>query len=306
MKLKVSVIIPVYNDHASFAKCLDSVLQQTYENIEIIVVDDCSEPPIVIPQNDRLKIIHLKNSQNKGVAYCRNLGVGKSTGDLLSFLDSDDTISRYKIETQVELWTELNQPKNLVIGSGVIVRDLKKNNETIRIPKDSRGKADFYSGIWFFPGSAIILSKSFFLEVGEFDEKLRRLEDFEFFIRASEFNCNFVSIKVPLAKILRSRRARLDNIYSACALIIRKHFKRSLALNQTHSLVSYLFLEIGANALFKKRYLIALPALVLSLLTKPRVTVHLQNWWTTETNLTSLQPNEHPNVRDVNHSRQKK
>ena len=75
------------------------------------MIDDCSEPPIVVPQDTSVEIIHLKNSQNKGVSYCRNLGVKKSSGDLLSFLDSDDTIFQTKIEAQVKLRDKLKQPK---------------------------------------------------------------------------------------------------------------------------------------------------------------------------------------------------
>ena len=91
----ISIIIPVYNVEKYLAKCLDSVLNQTYKNLEIILVDDgskdnsgaiCDE---YAKRDNRIIVVHQKNS---GVSKARNLGMSMATGDYIGFIDSDDTI----------------------------------------------------------------------------------------------------------------------------------------------------------------------------------------------------------------------
>lgn len=100
---KVSVIIPVYNSSKYIKECLDSVIKQTYKNLEIILVDDKSSDnsiEIIKSYNDkRIKLIELEN--NVGAAISRNKGIEASTGDYLCFLDSDDFWKLNKIEKQV-------------------------------------------------------------------------------------------------------------------------------------------------------------------------------------------------------------
>lgn len=93
---KISIIIPVYKVEAYLPKCLDSVLQQTYKNLEIILIDDgspdesgkiCDE---YSKKDERIKVIHKENA---GVAQARNDGIEAATGAYISFIDSDDWIS---------------------------------------------------------------------------------------------------------------------------------------------------------------------------------------------------------------------
>ena len=111
--MKVSIIIPVYNVAPYIKRCLLSVAEQTYSNIECILVDDCgNDNSIQIAQkfirgyNGGIvfKVIHHK--ENKGVATARNTGIKDSTGDLLFFLDSDDTITKDCIEKLILLYTK--------------------------------------------------------------------------------------------------------------------------------------------------------------------------------------------------------
>ena len=93
---KISVIIPVYNTEKYLKRCVDSVREQTYGNLEIILVDDGS--PDGCPQmcdafaaeDDRIKVIHKENA---GVAAARNTGLDVATGEYLTFVDSDDYIA---------------------------------------------------------------------------------------------------------------------------------------------------------------------------------------------------------------------
>lgn len=103
MKL-VSVIIPVYNIKRYLSECLESVVHQTYKNIEIILIDDGSTDGSgeICDDYDKkysnIKVFHLKNS---GVSAARNYGINQANGDYLTFVDSDDVIDKNMIEKLV-------------------------------------------------------------------------------------------------------------------------------------------------------------------------------------------------------------
>jgi glycosyltransferase involved in cell wall biosynthesis len=105
-KFLVSIIIPAYNVEKYIEKCLLSILEQTYTNIEIIVVDDGSTDNTgqlidnVSQQDSRVRVIHKKNA---GVSAARNSGIEISTGDYLVFVDGDDYIAQDYIEYMLSL-----------------------------------------------------------------------------------------------------------------------------------------------------------------------------------------------------------
>lgn len=120
--LKVSIIIPVYNVEAYIERCISSVLNQTYDNIEIIIVDD-SSPDNSIEIAKKLiskhrcanKVIFTKHHQNRGLSASRNTGINLSTGDYIYFLDSDDEITSECISILVNTANNSNRP-DFVIG----------------------------------------------------------------------------------------------------------------------------------------------------------------------------------------------
>lgn len=103
----ITVIIPVYNLEKFIGKCLDSILSQTYKNLEIIVIDDCSTDNSLKIINGysaiykNIKVIH--NSQNMGVATSRNLGLNCANGDYIYFIDGDDWIHPETLSTLLSL-----------------------------------------------------------------------------------------------------------------------------------------------------------------------------------------------------------
>ena len=98
---KISIIIPVFNVEKYIEKCLESVINQTYENLEIIVVDDgstdhsgfiCDE---YAKKDERIRVIH---QDNKGISVTRNVGINEASGDYIAFVDSDDYIDNEMYE----------------------------------------------------------------------------------------------------------------------------------------------------------------------------------------------------------------
>lgn len=112
MQEKISVIIPVYNMEKYIKRCLDSILNQTYGNIEIIVVDDGSIDKSVLICNEYSKKYHnikVINKENGGVSSARNLGVNNATGNYISFVDPDDFIEK---NMYAELYNAIREYKS--------------------------------------------------------------------------------------------------------------------------------------------------------------------------------------------------
>lgn len=115
--VKISVVIPTYNREKTIRYCLDSVLNQTYSPIEIIVVDDCSTDmtvPVIKSYSDiRIRCIVL--DKNSGAQAARNRGIKEAKGEWIAFQDSDDEwSSQNKLEYEIKI---LNNNKNCIICS---------------------------------------------------------------------------------------------------------------------------------------------------------------------------------------------
>lgn len=105
----VSIIMPSYNTGRFIAETLESVLAQTYENWEIILVDDCSTDntdEVVAPFLADPRIKYIKNEKNSGAAVSRNRALREATGRWIAFLDSDDLWSPDKLEKQIAFMEE--------------------------------------------------------------------------------------------------------------------------------------------------------------------------------------------------------
>lgn len=110
--IKVSIIIPIYNAYKYMSICLDSIMAQTYKNIEVILIDDKSTDKSLIllkkykQKYKQIKIKALKT--NAGVSHARNVGIEESTGDYIFFIDSDDFIDKDAISKMVHIAEENN------------------------------------------------------------------------------------------------------------------------------------------------------------------------------------------------------
>lgn len=120
--MKISVIIPVYNVGEYLPRCLDSVISQTYADLEIICVNDCSSDKSSIVLNEyakkdlRIKVINRE--KNGGLSAARNSGINAAKGDYLYFIDSDDWIDKDYIEKMIG--TALKSNSDIVVNTNVI------------------------------------------------------------------------------------------------------------------------------------------------------------------------------------------
>lgn len=110
MKPLVSIITPSYNSKDFIGETIESVLNQTYKNWEMLIIDDCStdKSPKIIEEYLKIdsRIKYLKNEKNSGPATSRNLGLNNSKGEYIAFLDSDDIWFEEKLQIQIEYITK--------------------------------------------------------------------------------------------------------------------------------------------------------------------------------------------------------
>ena len=189
MKEKVSVIIPLYNASNYLNKCISSVLNQTYKNIEIIVVNDGSTDnsfELCTNWAKRDNRIVLINKENGGVSSARNLALERSRGDLVLFLDADDYLDACAIEKLIE---KKNKTNTKVVFSAFRIFD-DSNNSVISsaytneiIPKEQAIEQCFqHKNTWFYATWAKLFSREIISENGlikKFDETLLVGEDYK-------------------------------------------------------------------------------------------------------------------------------
>jgi glycosyltransferase involved in cell wall biosynthesis len=186
---RVSVIIPCYNSENYIKKTIDSVLIQTYKNIEIIVVNDGSTDSslaVLKTYGKSIKIIEHDSCLNKGQSASLNLGIVSSNSEYVAFLDSDDVFLPHKIEIQVAFMEKFKNI-GLVYTNGYAIdendNNLYKiyNKKHIEYNNPNCVLLDFY----FFP-SCILLRRNVLEKAGFFDEKLRAAQDHDLALRICE------------------------------------------------------------------------------------------------------------------------
>ncbi|MCD1258460.1 glycosyltransferase family 2 protein [Paenibacillus athensensis] len=174
----VSVVIPNYNYAKTLPRCLDSLMQQTYQPLEIIVVDDGStDNSVEIIQKYPCKLIR---TQNKGVSSARNTGVAESAGEIVFFLDSDVALFEDAIANTVDAFR-----KDETLGSvcGIYAKEALFTDSLFEEYRTLQGyywrkSSEGYVTAGFFSLGAV--KKSVFIELGGFNENLNNSEDIEF------------------------------------------------------------------------------------------------------------------------------
>ena len=187
--MKVSVIIPAYNAEKYIKKSLDSVINQVYKNLEIIVVDDASTDStrtIIKKYADQdSRIIPFYQTNNKGVSAARNIGLKAVTGDYVMFVDSDDELTKDAIRRMIDVADKYNAD---FIDSYHLLYYKKKNGKIVsftekKIPKETIALGNIKQNPKILDMYTYVtgkLIKKELLDKLEFDETLSRYEDLVF------------------------------------------------------------------------------------------------------------------------------
>ncbi len=180
----VSVIIPTYNRAEVLPRAIKSVLAQTYDDLELIVVDDAStdDTAAVVEQFDDNRVQYYCLDENSGANAARNKGVECSSGELISFLDSDDQLLNTHLEVVVKKISQLGDSVGGVYTSYDIIQNGKKTG--IRLAKNKlTSPADVVADYKMGGFSCLTIRKNILKKVGKLDERFPACQDQEFLIR---------------------------------------------------------------------------------------------------------------------------
>lgn len=204
----VSIILPTYNRAHTLLRAVNSVLNQEYREIELIVVDDAStdgSAALLDTLTDaRLRIIRHKN--NKGVAAATNTGLHAARGALIAFQDSDDEWLDGKLSQQMAQFAAVPPDCacvyciKIVYGRDPQFRRGKRRVACVPGPEETLVEGDLRTLLWqrnIVSPQTALCTREAVMDLGGFDEKLRSDQDWDFFSRLAE-NASFAFIDAPL------------------------------------------------------------------------------------------------------------
>ena len=203
----VSVVVPFYNREHTIRRTILSVINQTFENWELIIVDDGSDNlellGEIIQEFDDNRIIVISEKNNQGGGHARNLGIINSKGKFIALLDSDDAWSTNKLAEQVA--HHKNKSENLVSYSKSTIHYKNEEEPQEPLPSKAIEKGEkiadylFVQG-GFMPTPSLFGSRSVFLQC-PFDTTLKRHQDYDFLLSLEKEGCEFDMINEVLVHI---------------------------------------------------------------------------------------------------------
>lgn len=194
----ISVIIPTYNRKEFLKEALDSVLKQEGVKKEIIVVDDGSKDGTSeIIKSYPVKYLY---QSNKGPASARNLGILKSKGKYIAFLDSDDLWLEDKLSLQLNFFEE--NPEYLIVHTNEIW--IKDGKPLKQLKKHKKGGGDQFERsleLCVISPSSVLIKRELFEKIGLFDESFPACEDYELWLRVtSKFKVGFIEKELVIKR----------------------------------------------------------------------------------------------------------
>ena len=230
---KVSIYMPTKNRRDLLSVAVDSVLNQTYKNIELIVVndgstDDTEQYLAQLCKNDP-RVIAINNTQSIGAPASRNKAIMTATGDFVTGLDDDDYFHHKRIEAFVAHWAlyvSLNIQLSCLFSQDAIFNSKNEEYESRKLSRVST--PDFYS---MNPvGNQVFAPREYYTDAGLFDEELPAWQDLEMFYRIVEKYGNARLVDMPLYYFFDdSRPDRIskssEKVRRASEIMITKHAK---------------------------------------------------------------------------------
>lgn len=223
----ISIIIPVYNGEKYLSETIKSVIDQTYENWELIIVDDGSTDNTakVVEQFSDYRISYIKKN-NTGVSDTRNVGANLANGEILCFLDADDVWLPDNLEKK--LYQLINEPQSVLVTSPMYLWDERTDYQNCKIV----GKPTFDEWKEFrelrnisIP-SSVLMYKNYFLEAGMFDTNISTSADLDLSIRLRQLG-KFTYVNEPLL-LYRCHPSQMHNniaLYKHDMIYILKKYK---------------------------------------------------------------------------------
>lgn len=247
----ISVIIPTFNREKTLFSSIESVLNQSYKNIELIIVDDNSsdgtEKLIKRIKDERVR--YIKNSNNKGAAGARNVGIVAAQGNYIAFQDSDDIWLPEKLSEQMQVFE-----KDEEIAMVYCAFEYNKGNVQYKIPSDHIPKSELEGYIFHslikenkVGTVTIIIKKECIYKVGAFNEELKALEDWELALRISKsYKIGFVNkMLVKAIYTDKSVNHNLRNLLNANIFIAENYLRHETSRVLAKELIRDIIYQIN-------------------------------------------------------------
>ena len=224
-KALISVVIPTYNREKTIERSARSVLNQTYKNIELIIVDDCSSDntkAVVdkLAKGDK-RVKYIRFEKNKGACAARNAGIDAANGEYIAFHDSDDEWLPKKLDKQIDTLTKTGA--KIIFCKYYMIRDGRQEGIAPKIFKE--GFIDNLQTVCGIGTQTLIAPSDVFKEF-HFDERLPRFQDLELMIRMAK-KYQLYCMEEPLVNYyvgnLDSISHHTDRALKAIRIIIAKH-----------------------------------------------------------------------------------
>jgi len=223
----VSVVLPTYNRAKILLRAIRSVLDQTFTDFELIVVDDGSidETPSLIRSIADERMIYIQHSLNSGVSAARNSAIHASRGELIAFQDSDDEWQPQKLALQIERMSASDPHVGVVYAQFCRV----DQTSTRLFPKSGELlDGDIHAHLLYrnlISAQLALVKRECFAKAGLFDEELSSLVDWELWLRISR-TYHFTYVSQPLARVYFTSNgisSNKKNLAHALDKIIQKH-----------------------------------------------------------------------------------
>lgn len=283
--MNVSVVIPVYNRQRDGERAVRSALGGGEPMAEVIIVDDASSPPFVLPSDlatdGRVRLVRHK--VNQGESAARNTGIAEAGSDWIAFLDSDDYWLAQKLAEQVAFAAadQAMHPNPMTFyAHGFVQINENTGRRRALIPAEGGTAGEFASGCWFMQGSTVLIHKQAAAASGPCDPNLRRMQDLDWFMRIALAGGRLKVAPFIGSVILVGARPSPEAIEVACKYIEGKWFSdQALPADMRRLLSAYLDVERAASRRYAGQMFGAAYYLVRSLVKAPRPRVPLKRWW---------------------------
>lgn len=266
MNPSISVIMPTYNRAHLIGRAIGSVLQQTFDDFELIVVDDGSTDNTeeVIRAFDDDRIVYIRCDENRGNAAARNVGLRKARGKYITFLDSDDEFMPGLLDEVYRLISKSDEQVGFVFTRNIRVRDTKHGEEIVKKSTWSLpAEVDTYLYFCYYGGLGYgaTVKRECFQEIGFFDENLHAGVDRDMILRLAK-RCECLLSHKRLMKIHYHPGERVTRNMEKKARSYQQIIEKHLPVLKEHPKILSdmyykvaLFYHRGGNSKGRREYL---------------------------------------------------
>lgn len=210
---QISVIIPTHNRPHLLPASVQSALNQTYQDLEVIVVDDASSEPIQLPEDPRLRVIRLQ--KGVGGAGARNVGTQAALGRWITYLDDDDYLLPHMVEVSLSALTTATAHSPVAVISGIQKVNSQGDILSTRIPPTQCPQGGYFflepleAGRSYQTKQTLVVDRDLILGIGGWDENFRSRVHSELFLRLNPV-CTLIGLPTVTYHLLSHTGERVS------------------------------------------------------------------------------------------------